>query len=108
MTAPSQTERVLNALRKAGPRGITAVDFALPDVIDGGPPIMRVAARVMDLRRQGHTIIASGRRQKCQAYELVVPAPPADLAYAAAAETAFEAPARPGPRCAIFDDWEDT
>lgn len=108
MSAVSQTERVLDALRKAGPRGITAVDFALPDVIDGGPPIMRVAARVMDLRRQGHTIIASGRRQKCQAYELVVPAPPADLAYAAAAETAFEAPARPGPRCAIFDDWEDT
>lgn len=108
MTAPSQTERVLNALRKAGPRGITAVDFALPDVIDGGPPIMRVAARVMDLRRQGHTIIASGRRQKCQAYELVVPAPPADLAYAAASATAFDVPARPGPRCAIFDDWEDT
>lgn len=106
MTA-SQTDRVLNALRKAGSRGITAVDFQLPDVIDGGPPIMRVAARVMDLRRQGHTIISAGTRQKCRRYELVAVPAPADLAYQAAAETAFEAPARPVPRCAIYDDWED-
>lgn len=103
----SQTDRVLDALRKAGPRGITAVDFALPDVIDGGPPITRVAARVMDLRHQGHTIIASGTRHKCRVYELVAAPAPADLAYAAAAETAFQAPARPSPRCAIYDDWED-
>ncbi len=108
MTAPSQTERVLNALRKAGGRGVTQVDFSLPDVIDGGPPITRVAARIKDLRRQGHTIVPAGTRQRCRIYELVAVPAPADLAYAAATEAAFDAPARPAPKCAIFDDWEDT
>jgi hypothetical protein len=79
---PTQRDRVLNALRHAGDRGITATDFALPNVIDGGPPIARLAARVDELRA-GHHIEHAGRRNRCAIYRLVtlpapVIAPPAD------------------------------
>lgn len=56
MSAPSQRVRVLNALERAGQRGITAVSFLAPDVIDGGLPVLRVGARIDDLRRAGHAI----------------------------------------------------
>lgn len=103
----TQTERVLRALQQAGDRGVTQVDFALPDVVDGGPPITRVAARVKDLRVQGHVIVGAGTRQSCRVYELV---PQTDLQAADTAPDAdagLFAPAEPeGPRCAIYDDWE--
>lgn len=66
-----QTDRVLAALR-AHPRGITAVDFLLPDVIDGGTPITRLGARILDLRDQGCRIETVGRRQKCVIYKLIL------------------------------------
>lgn len=50
MTA--QTGRVLEQLRR-GP--VTLVDFMSP-AADGGPPIMRLGARIYDLRKQGHVI----------------------------------------------------
>lgn len=60
MTAkPSQVERVRRALERAGPDGVSPVDFALPEVVDGGRPIMRLAARILDLRRQGLSINVS-------------------------------------------------
>lgn len=46
----SQCSRILAALEN-GP--VSPIDFAAPDVIDGGAPIMRVAARIQDLRDQG-------------------------------------------------------
>jgi hypothetical protein len=49
----SQTSRILAALRN-GP--VSPISFAAPNVIDGGPPIMRVAARIKDLRDAGHLI----------------------------------------------------
>lgn len=52
----SQAGRVYSALLRAGSEGITPIDFAAPDVIDGGPPIMRVAARIRDLREEGFNI----------------------------------------------------
>lgn len=68
---PTQAERVLRALERAGRHGVTQVDFDLPDVIDGGPPIKRVAARVHELREQhGHRITEHGRRHKCVVYVL--------------------------------------
>lgn len=49
----SQNDRVLAALRN-GP--VSPISFAAPNVIDGGPPVMRVAARIKDLRDAGHLI----------------------------------------------------
>lgn len=66
----TQTERVLAALRNH-PRGITAVDFLLPNVIDGGTPITRVARCVGELRDAGHRIDNIGRRDKCVVYKLL-------------------------------------
>lgn len=108
----TQSERVLRALQTAGSRGVTQVDFSLPDVVDGGPPITRVAARVKDLREQGHMIIGAGLRQSCRVYLLVPQAGPAaptgasDTAYVAADEGLFAPAESRGPRCAIYDDWE--
>jgi len=109
----TQSERVLRALQTAGSRGVTQVDFSLPDVVDGGPPITRLAARVKDLRGQGHTIIAAGLRQSCRVYELVPqaglaePSGASDTAYVAADAGLFAPAETPAPRCAIYDDWED-
>jgi hypothetical protein len=43
-------------LHQRGGLGVTPVDFAGPDVIDGGAPIMRVAGRINDLRNEGYVI----------------------------------------------------
>jgi hypothetical protein len=74
LPARTQRERVLDALRRAGDHGITAVDFLLPDVVDGGPPIVRLPARVDELRHAGYVIVGAGRRAKCQVYVLNEPA----------------------------------
>jgi hypothetical protein len=73
----TQTDRVLDALKNAGQRGITAVDFQLPNVIDGGKPILRVAARIHDLEAEWN-IAKAGIRDKCAVYVLHgrVTAPP--------------------------------
>ena len=54
----TQTERVLAMLRVRGERGLRPEHFLAP-TIDGGRPILRVAARVLDLRRQGYEITTS-------------------------------------------------
>jgi hypothetical protein len=69
-----QTTRVLRALRRH-PEGITSVDFLLPNVIDGGRPITRVAARIRDLRNEGHEIVTGGERYGCAVYKLPQPEP---------------------------------
>lgn len=46
----TQRQRVKRALDQRGPRGVSPVDFTSP-TIDGGPPIMRVAARIYELRQ---------------------------------------------------------
>jgi hypothetical protein len=56
VTLPSQRDRVLKALRDAGPNGVDTTAFLAPSVIDGQKPILRLAARVRDLRDQGHRI----------------------------------------------------
>lgn len=58
---PTQTDRVYAALQR-GP--ITSVDFQSP-TCDGGPPILRVAARINELRDRGCRIrseVVSGSR----------------------------------------------
>lgn len=96
----TQAARVLAALRKHG-RGITQVDFLTPTV-DGGAPITRVAARVLELKQDGHHIVKDGERDSCAIYKLEYDA-----------ETPIEVDPEPSglfeprPRLAIFDDeWE--
>ncbi len=76
----TQTERVLAALKAVGPRGVTGYDFSGPVVIDGGHRVMRVAARVLELREQGHRVASAGWRDGHRVYRLesgveVAPAP---------------------------------
>lgn len=66
----TQTARVLAALRAHPERGITAVDFLRIPTIDGGPPITRVAARILELREAGELIVDAGVRDKCRIYRL--------------------------------------
>jgi hypothetical protein len=68
----TQQDRVLAALTRAGARGVTQVDFLLPNVIDGGAPITRVAARVNELRNDGFQIQTDGERDSCAVYKLVL------------------------------------
>lgn len=70
----SQTDRVLAALRQAGARGITQSDFAPPEggtVLDGGGRITRLAARIRDLRDEGHGIVDAPARDGFKTYVLV-------------------------------------
>ncbi len=64
----TQTARVKRLLDQRGRQGLTAVDFAQTPTADGGPPILRVAARVNDLKNQGYDIRTCGERDKCAVY----------------------------------------
>lgn len=75
----TQAQRIHRALKLAGPRGITALDFIRTPTFDGGLPITRLAARIQELREQGHVITSSEKRNKCAVYVLVVfVAPPTE------------------------------
>lgn len=103
----SQCKRVAKALDKH-PTGICAVDFLLPNVVDGGPPITRLAARIKDLRDAGEAIDVIGERHGCAVYararaqvQPVTPAPdPVPAAEPVAQAPLFEF----APRAAIFDE----
>ena len=73
----TQKERVLRSLKAAGSRGITQADWtgAYGPTPDGGPPITRVAARVLDLSRDGHVIAKGAIRDLCRVYKLEPSAP---------------------------------
>ena len=67
----TQLDRVLAALRQHPDRGITRVDFLRYPTIDGGPPIINIPARILELRDAGHPIDDAGTRDKCRVYKLV-------------------------------------
>lgn len=72
-----QWERVLRALRTAGPRGIDQGQLLRP-TIDGGEPIARLASRIEELRDRGYRIDTRRRRAGYAIYVLVGdPAPAA-------------------------------
>lgn len=48
---------------------VCAVDFQAPTV-DGGKPILRVPARILDLKREGWAIDRVGTRNHCAVYRL--------------------------------------
>jgi hypothetical protein len=60
--------RLFKALRQ-GPVSVT--DWTGPNTPDGGPPILRVAARVKELRSAGFPIERTGTYNACAVYELV-------------------------------------
>lgn len=64
----TQRARVLRAL-KTGP--VRATAFSLPNVIDDGPPIYRVAARVQELRDAGYVIETTRFSVGAAVYELI-------------------------------------
>lgn len=66
---PRQVDRVLAALR-ANPQGLNETRFAAPNVIDGGAPIQRVAARIWDLKQDGHVITVRRERNLTATYML--------------------------------------
>ena len=70
MTNLTQTQRVLRLAYARGDQGITAVDFQLPHVADGGTPILRVAARILELEEEGIHFTDGGTRNRCKVYKL--------------------------------------
>ena len=90
----TQLERVLAALRQHPDRGITRVDFIRYPTIDGGPPIINIPARILELRDAGEPIIDAGIRDKCRVYRLEQPLADGQL---------FATPTR-RPNSAIYGD----
>lgn len=64
----TQSQRVLAALRN-GP--VNTTDFAQLPVIDGGKPVLRIAARIFDLQQQGYLITTRRRSNATVDYRLV-------------------------------------
>lgn len=84
----SQNDRVLAALRRAGADGLDCSAFLMhPETVDGGPPIVRLPARIADLRAQGHRIAT--RRQPERAYARYVLVAVAPLLVDAPARSTF-------------------
>lgn len=90
MSVNPQALRVLKALEKAGPRGLTRVDFGLPNVVDGGPPIVNIPARILELKQAGHPVGENGRRDRCRVYVLE------PMVVSAPAQPSPHIPRRPG------------
>lgn len=64
----TQRDRILAALRR-GP--VNTVAFCQAPVIDGGKPILRIAARIFDLQQQGYLITTRRRSNATVDYVLV-------------------------------------
>jgi hypothetical protein len=72
---PTQAARLLKMFRAAGSYGLTAADVANSPP-DGGAPILRFNSRVHELRREGHNVVATGRRRdRCQVFRLLEATP---------------------------------
>lgn len=75
---PTQNERVHKALKVAGRRGLTRLDFEESPIIDGGPPLLRVASRIEELKNKHGVNIVSARQGgpgRCARYWLAENAP---------------------------------
>lgn len=64
----SGKQRILARLQ-AG-HDVSPIDFQLPAVVDGGKPILRVAARILELRNDGYQIDVVATRNECAVYRL--------------------------------------
>lgn len=63
-------QRVLRLALARGDKGLTQVDFMLPNVVDDAKPITRLAARIKDLRDEGIEFVDGGRRNGMKVYIL--------------------------------------
>ena len=61
----TQKQRVLRALERQQGLGVKTTDFDAGQVIDGGKPIRRLAARIGELRDEGYTIRSTTRNGIC-------------------------------------------
>jgi hypothetical protein len=107
--ARSGAERVLDLARRRGRRGVHQTDFDVGRVVDGGKPIRRLAARVDELKRDGHWFTTRRNRDRTITYILVRDAAALEPALHAAGELAPERlfePAPAPPLNAALRDWE--
>jgi hypothetical protein len=111
----SGAERVLELARRRGRGGVHSSDFDVAgETADGGPPIRRLAARIDELKRQGHWFTTRKRRDRTAEYVLVRDAAAVELALREASEPRpdpeperlFDPPPAPAREAALFD-WED-
>lgn len=65
----SQVDRIIKAARSY--KGISRIDFQLPDVIDGGDPILNFPGRMFDAEKRGCVFEKIGRRNRCSVWRLV-------------------------------------
>lgn len=101
----TQTDRVLASLKRAGERGVTAADWSgVRDTPDGGPPIPRFAARVMELRSMGHRVEPRGWRDRCRV-QVLVPALERPAPVEQGSDGLFDPPPSPGRLGAYDDRW---
>lgn len=109
MTPLTQNQRVLKLLQERRERGVTQADFLPPAV--QGRPVARLAARVQDLRNNGHDIVTVRRPGQYAVYRLVeagVTSRAAQLPRITAHEPAPLGPIGHAAMCALFGgDWED-
>jgi len=68
----TQKQRVLRSLQASGVRGVTQADWTgcYRQTPDGGPPILRLPARIMELRQDGVLIVNGPTRDSCRVYHL--------------------------------------
>lgn len=66
----TQRDRIRDALAR-GP--VSPIDFLRHPTVDGGPPILRVAARVHELRQDGHQITETRAHDGTAVYHLAGP-----------------------------------
>lgn len=87
--------------------GLTAVDCVRAPTFDGGPPIMRPASRIAQVREildaRGYDLVTGGKRDKCVVYRAARRQPAASPP--AAESQALFVPAPPAP-CSAIEGWE--
>jgi hypothetical protein len=110
----SGAERVLELARKRGRHGVHCSDFAVAGkTADGGKPILRLAARIDELRLRGHWFNTRKRRDRTVDYILVRDAAAVARALSRASEPRSGAeperlfePPPPVPLNAVLTEWE--
>lgn len=107
----TQHERLAAYLLTHRP-GLTAVDCVRQPTFDGGPPIMRPASRMAQVRAildaKGYDLVVDGRRNRCVVYRAArrVPAEPEAAAVVPGVAEALFQPSPPAPR-SPYDVWGD-
>jgi len=107
----TQHERLAAYLLAHRP-GLTAVDCVRQPTFDGGPPVMRPASRMAQVRAmldaKGYDLVVDGRGNRCAVYRAVrrVPAQPEAAAVVPdVAEALFQPP--PAQPSGPYEVWGD-